>query len=291
MHKPARHRNGSGCVFIDEGFTLIELLVVIAVIAILAALLLPALSQSKSQAQGIACLGNTKQLQLAWLLYAQDNKDQLVPISYNRDYNSWLDLEYIYDSLVPGSTNEKTATQGLLWNYLKSEQVYRCPAQVGVCAANFTGNPKISPGVLDVTPARSYSVDWGMNSEYGEGVASRLSDITHPYPARAFVFIDENLYTMFNSVFFMIDHFENLWLNDVPGARHNGGGTLSFADGHSELHQWLESSTISMNISPFQTTDGGNNLYYPGPNGGQNRDMVWLMFRDEENYINALPGY
>ncbi len=72
---PACHRNGSRNAFVRAGFTLIELLVVIAIIAALAALLLPALSKSKAQALGIACLSNTKQLQLAWLLYAQDNND------------------------------------------------------------------------------------------------------------------------------------------------------------------------------------------------------------------------
>src|ERR1700746_778014 len=64
------------------GFTLIELLVVIAIIAILAALLLPSLGRAKQKAQGVYCMNNTKQMMLAWTLYATDNADK---IAYNRD--------------------------------------------------------------------------------------------------------------------------------------------------------------------------------------------------------------
>src|SRR5262245_26560089 len=72
-----------------RAFTLIELLVVIAIIAILAALLLPALSKSKAQALSVACMNNLKQLQACWHLYAVDNADLLPPNNfvYNLDSN------------------------------------------------------------------------------------------------------------------------------------------------------------------------------------------------------------
>ena len=69
------------------GFTLIELLVVIAVIAILAAMLLPALNKGKAKAQGIYCMNNHRHLMLAWQMYAEDNREGLVYASSGTWYS------------------------------------------------------------------------------------------------------------------------------------------------------------------------------------------------------------
>jgi prepilin-type N-terminal cleavage/methylation domain-containing protein/prepilin-type processing-associated H-X9-DG protein len=308
MLVPAHNRNDPDFILV-RAFTLIELLVVVAVIALLAALLLPALSKGKAQAQGISCLNNTRQLQIAWHLYTLDNNDRLVfvplgdwmgpgPIGTNGWINPWYGEAN--DFLDGGYTNEMTVTKGLLWSYVRSEDVYRCPAQTQVSAQDYSDAPpgqvpaQIGPGLVNRTPPRSFTINAGLNSSWtwtdeelgarGQYV-TRISDITHPPPSMAFVFVDENLYTINGGGFVLQgppgdENYENQWI-DVPAARHNGGGTVSFADGHSELHQWLEASTISMNFNPGQQMNMLSPPQYPGPNGTANRDIAWLSLRFE----------
>jgi prepilin-type N-terminal cleavage/methylation domain-containing protein/prepilin-type processing-associated H-X9-DG protein len=287
-----------------SAFTLVELLVVIAVIAILAALLLPALSKSKAQAKAIACLNNTRQLQLAWLMYASDNNDNVVPVPLGQYGDTWgqgwVNLEYgaANNYVTGGATNELSVTTGLLWKYAASEGVYRCPSQYQVTelAYDLPSSPggarkQSGPGLVTVTPVRSYTISAGLGPGFGFTGVTKISQVAppRPSPAMAFVFVDENAFTINGGAFAMIggQHGgstanQDEWI-DVPGARHSDGATLSFVDGHSEFHNWQEQSTITMAEEPLQVD--GYVPQYPGPNGGINRDWLWMA----ERFVGFAP--
>ncbi len=129
-----------------NGFTLMELLVVIAVIAILAAMLLPALSKSKSRTQTIACLNNLRQLSICWHLYAGDYNDLMVPndnIAGGAPGPSWCQGTGILE------TNTTGIESGLLFSYNRSTALYHCPADVSTvvslsgATAFTTAQPKL----------------------------------------------------------------------------------------------------------------------------------------------------
>jgi prepilin-type N-terminal cleavage/methylation domain-containing protein/prepilin-type processing-associated H-X9-DG protein len=237
-----------------RGFTLIELLVVIAIIAILAGLLLPALSRGKEKAKRVACLNNLKQLSIGWVLYSDDNRGYLAE-SYFFDEtgqpnpNVWvrgsMDDHPIFGQVDPGvrdSTNVNTLVRGKLYPYNRSPQSYRCPSDRSAVA-----------GVLKV---RSYSMNGWMGGRPLSGqdlfrVFLRESDITDPAPARTWVFIDEHENSI-NDGWFPVDMTGRIGFVDAPATRHDRSFTLAFADGHVEAWKLLDARTVSWSSLPIQ---------------------------------------
>lgn len=260
----------------ESGFTLIELLVVIAIIAILAGMILPALGKAKAKTQGISCMNNTKQLMIAWIMYTNDNQENIMP-----------NCEGGYDAAAIARGDKSWITGWLGWNqggsnandggrdntnilYLvdaryaqmgtyigKAAKTFKCPAD------NFA-SPAGPKGVIGQQRVRTVAMNAFMNvngslGPDGQGstvynklkIYKKVTDMNRLKPTGAWVLVDEHPDSINDGTLFpeasavqeggmMVvkgDPGRSVW-RDYPSSLHNGACGFSFADGHSEIRKW-----------------------------------------------------
>ena len=261
------------------GFTLIELLVVIAIIAILAALLLPALSKAKEKARGLQCLSNMRQLTVAWIMYADDHRGNLVWNDLTATGSGWVRGILDYNGANPDNTNTVFLTDP---QYAKlapytanTAAIYKCPSDRSTVTIKGVKFPRVRS--ISMSQAMNSRDDWLNNLTPGAKyrVFRKLTDIDKMGHSKAYVLIDEHPDSLNFGDFAvaMNDGVADarIYMIDVPASNHNGAGGLSFADGHAEIHKWLDARTRP----PITGIQGASSVKSsPG-----NRDMRYLSDR------------
>lgn len=268
-------------------FTLIELLVVIAIIAILASMLLPALGKAKLKTQGIYCENNLKQLMLGWQMYAHDFNDRIVPALHGGEarggagdpvygpgwVEGWLDWTLSTDNTnILFLISDKYAKLG---QYVgRNPKVFKCPAD------NFATSAQRAQGWTTRCRSLSGNILVG-EGNYSQGPTDPIykpviltSGFVYPPPVDTWVFADEQPDSI-NDAGLFCPH-QTAWI-DVPATYHNGAAGFSFADGHAEIHKWLDSlASGRARAVLYQDIGVINAKTLPGM---RDRDISWVSYR------------
>jgi prepilin-type N-terminal cleavage/methylation domain-containing protein len=260
--------------FRQQGFTLIELLVAIAIIAILAALLLPALTRAKARAHRIQCMTNVRQLGITWIMYASDNNDYLVANGQptaggTTNPKFWVQGVFFNP---PDNTNSAlilNPNYALFANYLKSADVYHCPADRQMIKLSGRDYPRQRDYALNAYVGWFSSWDDRLSLPNAYRIFRKTSEISGISPTSLFTFQDvfpDSICWPYFGVYMGNSGTERFF--NFPAVCHNGGGVIDFADGHAEGHRWRDSRTLAAKSSDYHQHND------PSP---RNIDVIWLQ--------------
>jgi prepilin-type N-terminal cleavage/methylation domain-containing protein/prepilin-type processing-associated H-X9-DG protein len=264
-----------------DGFTLIELLVVIAIVGILSSLLLPSLAKAKTKAQSIACLNNHKQLHLGWILYASDHNERLAynlgateikqMLASGQRFN-WANSVLNWE-LDPDNTNTALNTEAALGPYVgRSARVFRCPSDDALSSlqrkAGWSERSRSISMNAMVGDAGEFTL--GGTNVNNPDYRQFMKTGEFPSAAEIFVFIEEHPDSI-NDGYFLNRWGKPMW-TDLPASYHNGAASLTFADGHAEIHRWRVPST-----TPPSRPDAAGLPFALDTN--EREDFYWIMRR------------
>jgi prepilin-type N-terminal cleavage/methylation domain-containing protein/prepilin-type processing-associated H-X9-DG protein len=223
-----------------QAFTLIELLVCIAIIAVLAGMLLPAVSRAKQKAQALNCVSNARQLQVAWSLYAEEHGrfvQNTINIASDSTENLWWAQGWLnFSAENTDNTNAALLVDpkhALLGVYTKSAKIYKCPSDRSSIPVENRSMPRVRSYTMN---AYAGGVNY-CNGAKGNMGRQRLEQLTVPSPSEFFVFIDHHPDSISSTWFTPESRSNGDWI-DFPASHHGGKGSVTFADGHVELHAW-----------------------------------------------------
>lgn len=285
---------------IKKGFTLIELLVVISIIALLISILMPALNKAREQATGSVCLGNQKNLMLAYIMYADENDGRVVGSYVPRSdqtsrfvRHQWVfspqaddgSPRDFYGGTVPTLQDRINGLKaGKLWKYLKTHEVYHCP-----------GDNRVRKGTRNAAPDKRYFYiyrSYSLPDVLAATSDNQISYIAKPFrkfdqiknPTRRYSFVEVayagNTSFIYNHGGWSFQPWPNGYVDgrwwDPLGYFHNRAASFSFFDGHAEMHHWVHEGTWEFFQNPSSTGSS------PNPPIAVNEDIKWLWMQYPE---------
>ena len=280
---------------------MIELLVVIAIIAILMAILMPALNRVKEQGKRAGCLANLRQLALAWGMYADENDDRIVngeaygsgdgtapiPTGGIHQGEQWWtgdDVGDFWNGInLSQPVQERAIKVGALYPYCKSVKLYRCPTGVRGEMRTYT----ITDAMNGLRREGTYSGNVGKRVDRTVLWIKRRAEISVPGPANRIVFLDEGRITPDSYA----THYMNERWWDPPFVRHGDGTNVSFADGHADYWKYMGSKTLETGKLAAVSGLNASSLHQMQPVSEEDYQDLYKMQKAVWGKIGYSPRY